>query len=189
VIACEPQEAQLLGGAEWKPHKVQGWTPDFVPAVLDKSVADERLPISDAAAISCARELAQKEGLFVGISAGGTFAGALEVAKKAESGSVILAMMPDTGERYLSTVLFEGVNEGSDPNPRSGQTARGRNQPVAGTNRRRHERKAMALIVVVDAPRHHRELDHRAGQVRRRAQHRADADAQELDRVRAAGAR
>ncbi len=117
IVACEPAEAQLLGGGEWKPHKIQGWTPDFVPAVLDRTVADERLPVTDAAAISAARELAQKEGMFVGISAGATFSAALEVAKKAAKGSVVLAMLPDTGERYLSTVLFEGVPEGSDPEP------------------------------------------------------------------------
>ena len=117
VVACEPTDAQLLGGNEWKPHKVQGWTPDFVPAVLDREVFHQRVAVSDADAIATARALAGKEGMFVGISAGATFAAALEVAKGAPKGSVILAMLPDTGERYLSTPLFEGIATGSDPEP------------------------------------------------------------------------
>jgi cysteine synthase len=115
IVACEPAGAALLDGKEWKPHKIQGWTPDFVPSVLDRSVYDELLAIPDEVAVATARELGHKEGIFCGISAGGTFAGALVVARKAPQGSVILAMLPDTGERYLSTVLFEGVNTGSDP--------------------------------------------------------------------------
>jgi cysteine synthase A len=114
VIVCEPEAAQLLGGKPFTPHKIQGWTPDFVPAVLDRAVYDELIPVADATAISCARDLARQEGIFCGISAGGTFAAALAIAAKAEAGSVILAMLPDTGERYLSTVLFEGVETGSD---------------------------------------------------------------------------
>ncbi|HET7502386.1 MAG TPA: cysteine synthase A [Kofleriaceae bacterium] len=114
IVVCEPSEAQLLDGMEFKPHKIQGWTPDFVPAVLDRTVYDERLAIPDPQAIETARALAHKEGLFVGISSGATFAGALRVAETASAGSVILAMLPDTGERYLSTPLFEGVNQGSD---------------------------------------------------------------------------
>ncbi|HEY5948238.1 MAG TPA: cysteine synthase A [Kofleriaceae bacterium] len=114
IIACEPAGAALLDGKEWKPHKIQGWTPDFVPSVLDRKVYDEVIAISDDQAIATARELATKEGIFCGISAGGTFVGALAVAKKAPAGSVVLAMLPDTGERYLSTVLFEGVPTGSD---------------------------------------------------------------------------
>ena len=114
IVAAEPAEAQLLGNQEWKPHKIQGWTPDFVPAVLDRSVFDQRLPITDADAVQAARDLAHREGIFVGISAGATFSAALQVAAKAAGGSVILAMLPDTGERYLSTVLFEGINTGSD---------------------------------------------------------------------------
>jgi cysteine synthase A len=114
IIACEPTEASLLGGAAFKPHKIQGWTPDFVPTVLDREVCDEVIAITDAQAVASARELASKEGIFCGISSGGTFAGAMAVAAKAPEGSVILAMLPDTGERYLSTVLFEGVNTGSD---------------------------------------------------------------------------
>jgi cysteine synthase A len=115
IVACEPAGAALLEGKEWKPHKIQGWTPDFVPSVLDRDVYDEVIPIADETAIACARDLARREGIFCGISAGGTFAAALEVAAKAPGGSVILAMLPDTGERYLSTVLFEGVETGSDP--------------------------------------------------------------------------
>ncbi len=115
IAVCEAAEAQLLGDKEWKPHKVQGWTPDFVPAVLDRTIYDERIAVTDAEAIAAARNLAHKEGIFVGISSGGTFAGALQVAEKSPAGSVILAMLPDTGERYLSTPLFEGVNQGSDP--------------------------------------------------------------------------
>jgi cysteine synthase A len=115
IVACEPADAALLSGGEWKPHKIQGWTPDFVPSVLDREVVDERVQVPDAKAIQCARDLGTKEGIFCGISAGGSFAGALEVAERAPKGSVILAMLPDTGERYLSTALFEGINTGSDP--------------------------------------------------------------------------
>ncbi len=114
IIACEPAGAALLDGQEWKPHKIQGWTPDFVPQVLDRDVYDEVVPVADDAAISCARDLAKLEGIFCGISSGATFAAALQIAERAPEGSVILAMLPDTGERYLSTVLFEGVETGSD---------------------------------------------------------------------------
>jgi len=114
IVACEPQGAALLEGKEWKPHKIQGWNPDFMPAVLDRDVYDEVVTVTDEAAIESARALARSEGIFCGISAGGTFAAALEVAKRADAGSVILAMLPDTGERYLSTVLFEGVEKESD---------------------------------------------------------------------------
>ena len=114
VIASEPAGAALLSGAEWKPHKIQGWTPDFVPGVLDRSVAHQVVTVDDVVARDTARLLASKEGIFVGISAGPTLASALDIARRAEAGSVILAMLPDTGERYLSTFLFEDVNEGSD---------------------------------------------------------------------------
>ena len=114
VTTCEPAGAALLSGKEWQPHKIQGWTPDFVPEVLNREVADAILPIDDVLARDTARRLAAEEGLFVGISAGATAAAALEVARNADDGAVILAMLPDTGERYLSTFLFEGVNEGSD---------------------------------------------------------------------------
>jgi cysteine synthase len=114
IIVTEPAGASLLGGAEWKPHKIQGWTPDFVPAVLDRSVFDENVPVEEIEARDAARALAQQEGIFCGISSGATFAAALRVAARAPAGSVILAMLPDTGERYLSTFLFEGIAEGSD---------------------------------------------------------------------------
>jgi cysteine synthase A len=114
IVTTEPAGASLLSGKEWAPHKIQGWTPDFVPAVLDRGVADEIRPVDDLTARDTARRLASEEGLFVGISAGATVAAALQVAESAPEGSVLLAMLPDTGERYLSTFLFEGVNEGSD---------------------------------------------------------------------------
>jgi cysteine synthase A len=117
IVICEPDSARLVAGGEFKPHKIQGWTPDFVPAVLDRTVFDENIPITDVEAISAARSLAHKEGLFVGISSGATFAAALKVAEKAPKDSVLLAVLPDTAERYLSTPLFEGVNREGDPEP------------------------------------------------------------------------
>jgi cysteine synthase A len=114
IVTSEPAGAALLQGKDWAPHKIQGWTPDFVPGVLDRSVADQVLPVDDVTARDTARRLAAEEGVFVGISAGATVAAALQLAQSAPEGSVILAMLPDTGERYLSTFLFEGVNEGSD---------------------------------------------------------------------------
>lgn len=114
VIATEPEQAALLSGGEWSPHKIQGWTPDFIPDVLERSVADEIIPVNDGIAIDNALALAQQEGIFVGVSAGATLTAALKVAEQAEAGTVILAMMPDTGERYLSTPMFENINEGSD---------------------------------------------------------------------------
>ncbi|MET0809165.1 MAG: cysteine synthase A [Pseudoxanthomonas sp.] len=114
ITASEPAGASLLLGKEWAPHKIQGWTPDFIPEVLNREVADEVLPVTDVDSIATSRRLAAEEGIFVGISAGATVAAALQVAEKAPEGSVILAMLPDTGERYFSTPLFEGVNEGSD---------------------------------------------------------------------------
>ena len=117
IVVTEPDGAALLSGQEWKPHKIQGWTPNFIPAVLDKSVYDEIVLVGDIESRDAARDLATKEGIFCGISSGGTFAAAKKVAEKAPQGSVILAMLPDTGERYLSTILFEGINEGSDEIP------------------------------------------------------------------------
>jgi len=114
IIATEPEGAAMLSGNEWKPHKIQGWTPDLIPGVLNRKVADQIVPVGDMQARDTARLLSTKEGIFCGISSGGTFAAALEVAKKAKTGDVILAMLPDTGERYLSTILFEGINEGTD---------------------------------------------------------------------------
>src|SRR5882757_10487754 len=117
IIATEPAGASLLSGKPWAPHKIQGWTPDFVPAVLDKEVAHRIVPVTDVEAIETARSLSRSEGIFCGISSGGTFAAALKVAAEAPAGSVILAMLPDTAERYLSTPLFEGIPDGSDPEP------------------------------------------------------------------------
>jgi len=117
IIATEPAGAALLSGKPFAPHKIQGWTPDFVPAVLDRTVPHRVLPVTDDEAIESARALARSEGIFCGISSGGTFAAARKVAVEAPQGAVILAMLPDTGERYLSTPLFEGIAEGSDPEP------------------------------------------------------------------------
>jgi cysteine synthase A len=117
IIACEPAGASLLGGKPWAPHKIQGWTPDFVPAVLNREIPHRILTVADTEAVEAARSLARSEGIFCGISSGGTFAAALKVAAEAPQGAVILAMLPDTGERYLSTVLFEGIAEGADPEP------------------------------------------------------------------------
>jgi cysteine synthase len=117
IVVTEPEGAALLSGKEWAPHKVQGWTPNFIPAVLDRNVYDEIVTVTDVESRDAARELATKEGIFCGISSGGTFAAARKVATKAPKGSVLLAMLPDTGERYLSTFLFEGINEGTDEVP------------------------------------------------------------------------
>ena len=117
IIATEPESAALLSGKPFAPHKIQGWTPDFIPAVLDRTVADRIVPVSDTEALETARALARNEGIFCGISCGGTFAAALKVAHEAPEGAVILAMLPDTGERYLSTALFADLPEGSDPEP------------------------------------------------------------------------
>lgn len=114
VIGAEPAVASLLAGKEWASHKIQGWTPDFVPSVLNPKVVDKIVGVDDLVARDTARALSQKEGIFVGLSSGATLAAALQVAESAPAGSVLLAMLPDTGERYLSTFLFEGVNEGSD---------------------------------------------------------------------------
>jgi len=114
IAVCEPAQAALLSGNEWKPHKIQGWTPDFVGGVVNREVYDRIELVDETVARDTARELATKEGIFCGISSGATFAAALAVAKELSAGSVVLAMLPDTGERYLSTFLFEGVNEGSD---------------------------------------------------------------------------
>jgi cysteine synthase len=129
IVVCEPQDAQLLGSGEeqarngdgtpaaghpaWKPHPMQGWTPDFIPKLtgdaVDAHLIDQVLPIAGPEAIRCSIELARKEGIFVGITAGATFAGALKVAEQAPPGSTILCMLPDTGERYLSTPLFADI--------------------------------------------------------------------------------
>ena len=117
IIAAEPENAAMLSGKPFTPHKIQGWTPDFLPAVLNRQVAHRIVTVSDTEAMTQARALSAKEGIFCGISSGATVAAALKVAADAPQGSVILAMLPDTGERYLSTPLFEGVGDGGDPEP------------------------------------------------------------------------
>jgi len=114
VVATEPEQAALLSGGDWAPHKIQGWTPDFIPEVLDREIADQVVKVNDDESIANALSLAQKEGIFCGISGGATITAALAIAADAEPGTVILAMLPDTGERYLSTPLFANVHEGSD---------------------------------------------------------------------------
>ncbi|HXY96805.1 MAG TPA: cysteine synthase A [Steroidobacteraceae bacterium] len=114
IVACEPQAAALLSGNPWAPHKIQGWTPDFIPEVLRRDTAHRIVTVTDAEAVDTARALARSEGILCGISSGATFAAALKVAAEAPQGAAILAMLPDTGERYLSTILFEGVPDGGD---------------------------------------------------------------------------
>ena len=114
IIAAEPEQASLLQGNEWSPHMIQGWTPDFVPGVLNAEVADQIVPVNQDVAKATSLELAQSEGIFVGVSAGATLAAGIEVARGAEAGTVMLVMLPDTAERYLSTFLFADINEGSD---------------------------------------------------------------------------
>jgi cysteine synthase A len=134
IVMCEPANAQLVGSGKaqeragdgspasshpaFEPHPIQGWTPDFIPLVLqealDKKYYDERVPIPGPEGVKWAKALAQKEGIFTGISGGSTFAVAMQVAAKAAAGSVILAMLPDTGERYLTTPLFEGIIDDMD---------------------------------------------------------------------------
>ena len=129
VVVCEPADAPMLtsgavqernpdgtpakGNASWKPHPMQGWSPDFVPKLtgdaVDMKVIHKVLTVTGADAMKCSKELAQKEGIFVGITAGGTFAAALQVCREAPKGSTVLCMLPDTGERYLSTPLFADV--------------------------------------------------------------------------------
>jgi cysteine synthase A len=114
IVSTEPAAAALLEGNEWQPHKIQGWTPDFIPDVLDRDVAHQNIPVTDEEAISVSRDLATQEGIFCGISSGGTFAAALKIAESADPGTVILSMLPDTGERYLSTPLFADIPDGPD---------------------------------------------------------------------------
>ena len=129
IVVCEPTDAPMLSdgavqernpdgtpakpNASWKPHPMQGWSPDFIPKLAGDAVAsgviDRILKVSGPDAIRCSQELAKKEGIFVGITAGGTFAAALQVCKDAAPGSVVLCMLPDTGERYLSTPLFADI--------------------------------------------------------------------------------
>jgi len=131
IILSEPANAQLVGSGRaqgrdekgapaeshpaFEPHPIQGWTPDFIPLVLqeaiDRELYDELIPIAGAEGTNWAKMLAQREGIFTGVSGGSTFGAAMRVAERAPEGSVILAMLPDTGERYLSTPLFEGISE------------------------------------------------------------------------------
>ena len=117
IVVAEPAGASLLGGKPWSPHKIQGWSPDFLPKVLNREIGHRIVPVADTEAVEIARRLSSQEGIFCGISSGGTFAAALKVAAEAPQGAVILAMLPDTGERYLSTLLFEGIADGGDPEP------------------------------------------------------------------------
>jgi cysteine synthase A len=130
IVVCEPDEAPMLSSGiaqqanadgspaaahpSWKPHPMQGWSPDFIAKLAGDALASkaisEVLRIENADALKWSKELAKKEGIFVGISSGGTFAGALKIAAKAPKGSTILCMLPDTGERYLSTPLFGDVS-------------------------------------------------------------------------------
>lgn len=130
IVVCEPENAALISSKEpqlenkdgsgpishpaFQPHPMQGWTPDFVSKLLQEAISeklfDDICTIGAAEAMQCSRNLAQKEGIFVGISGGATLAGALQIAEKAAEGSNILCMLPDTGERYLSTPLFENVS-------------------------------------------------------------------------------
>lgn len=114
IVVAEPDNAAVLSGKEWNVHRIQGLAPNFIPSILDRGVVDDLLQINEVAGRDVALRLAAEEGIFVGISAGATVATALQVAESAPEGSVILAMAPDTGERYLSTFLFDGFNEGSD---------------------------------------------------------------------------
>mgnify|MGYP001827204319 FL=1 len=131
IVVCEPDNSQLLGSGipqqresdgspseshpNFRPHLMQGWTPDFIPKLAEDAVGghlfDEVMPIDGNDALAMAKQLAQQEGIFCGTSGGATFAGAINVANNAPAGSTILCMLPDTGERYLSTPLFEGIPE------------------------------------------------------------------------------
>lgn len=131
IVLTEPANAQLIGSgvaqeraadgapavshSAWEPHPIQGWTPDFIPYVLqegvDTNLYDQVVPIAGAEGIKWARALAQQEGILTGISGGSTFGVASQIAESAPAGSVILCMLPDTGERYLSSPLFEGIEQ------------------------------------------------------------------------------
>jgi len=114
VVATEPESAQLMAGKEWSPHKIQGWTPDFLPKTLNQAIADEIIPVSDVESRDTALALASQEGILCGVSGGGSVAAALKLAEKVPEGSTILAIVADTGERYISTYLFEEIREDSD---------------------------------------------------------------------------
>jgi len=129
IVVCEPADAPMLGSHEpqprnadgtpaaghtaWKPHPMQGWSPDFIPKLtgdaVETGVIHKVVPVAGPEALKCSRDLAQQEGIFVGITSGATFAGALKVCAEAPRGSTVLCMLPDTGERYLSTPLFADI--------------------------------------------------------------------------------
>ncbi|MGH8238336.1 MAG: PLP-dependent cysteine synthase family protein, partial [Steroidobacteraceae bacterium] len=113
IVVCEPENSPLLASGIFRPHPMQGWTPDFLPKLAEDAVKagfiDEIVPVKGVDALRLARELAQQEGILTGITGGATFAGALQLCARAEHGAKILCMLPDTGERYLSTPLFEDV--------------------------------------------------------------------------------
>jgi cysteine synthase A len=129
IIVCEPDNSQVMGSGipqprdgsgqpagshpNFRPHLMQGWSPDFMPKLAEDAVAlrlvDEVVPVAGSDALRCARDLARREGIFCGITGGAAFAGALKVSARAKAGSTVLCMLPDTGERYLSTTLFEDV--------------------------------------------------------------------------------
>ncbi|MFP6837863.1 MAG: cysteine synthase A [Pseudomonadales bacterium] len=114
IVVAEPEQASMLAGDDWQPHMIQGWTPDFIPGVLNKEVCDQLISVNQDVAKDTALALARDEGIFAGVSSGATLAAGLEVAQSAENGSALVVMLPDTGERYLSTFMFDGINEGSD---------------------------------------------------------------------------
>ena len=114
IVAAEPSNAAIIQDGVWNPHQIQGLAPNFVPSVMDQSVISELRKIDEVVARDTSRRLSVEEGIFAGISSGANVATALEVAQDAPEGSVLLAVLPDTGERYLSTFLFEGLSEGSD---------------------------------------------------------------------------
>eukprot|EP00010_Vexillifera_abyssalis_P003664 CAMPEP_0201552000 /NCGR_PEP_ID=MMETSP0173_2-20130828/12188_1 /ASSEMBLY_ACC=CAM_ASM_000268 /TAXON_ID=218659 /ORGANISM="Vexillifera sp., Strain DIVA3 564/2" /LENGTH=320 /DNA_ID=CAMNT_0047962385 /DNA_START=26 /DNA_END=985 /DNA_ORIENTATION=+ len=119
IVTTEPEGAQLLGKGKWEPHKIQGWTPDFMPGIISTAMKngkpfDANVPVTDDEAIATSRLLATKEGIFCGISSGGAYAAALKYAENMPAGSNLLTILPDTGERYLSTPLFKDIDETGD---------------------------------------------------------------------------
>ena len=138
IVATEPAGAALLSGAEFKPHKIQGWTPDFVPKVLNRSVPHEIIPVTDDESIAASRALAGKEGIFCGISSGGNFAAALKVAEKAPG----RFGHPDGAGRYGRALPVDGVVRGHRRGLRPGAlSTRGRAHAGLG-----HPRATIARI-------------------------------------------
>jgi hypothetical protein len=169
IIVCEPEDAQLLASGitqlrnsdgtpaaphpTFKPHPMQGWTPDFVPKLTDDVVAmkviDRILPISGPDAIRCSKDLATQEGIFVGITSGGTFAGALKVAAEAEKGANILYMLPDTGERTCRPCRRSGPYRccRHEQGDRHRDQSRGGQMPAAVTTISRLGRSVLTLFI------------------------------------------